>query len=375
MLKLLLVVSNNLMHGTERYALELAENLPKDKYDVYIATPSSGPLSDLIKKKNLKEIVYHNGSFNKFTLKGSINLFKEIKRHKFDIIHANSGIIPCIIGKLLRIKLCIEIKHGVFYSNNQLEKISKLNFFKEYIKQNFVDFFIAISENDKQRLIKFFKIKADKIKVVYNGLNTNEIDKQIVKDAAAQKNNSNGKIVIGTIGRYNYQKAYDVLVEAVDLVVSEKKSVQFYFIGTGEEESKIKQLVKDKNLEQYITFIGYTKEIFKYLRSFDIFVLTSRYEGVPYVILEAMYMEIPIICTRVGGIDNILTNNENALITESDSPILTSQAIFKMVSNPDLRKKLSKNSKELIKLYTSEKMAKNTSNLYIDFLKNNFTQY
>lgn len=369
MIKVLLVVSNNLMHGTERYALELAEYLPKDIYDVYIATPAYGPLSDLIKQKNLKEIIYNNGAFDKFTLKGSLNLFKEIKKHKFDIIHANSGIIPCIIGKLLRIKLCIEIKHGIFYSDNQLEKISRITFFKEYIKQYFVNFFIAISENDKQRLIKFFKIKQNKIKVVYNGLNTNEIDKQIVKDAAGQKNKSNDEIVLGTIGRYNYQKAYDILVEAVDLVVSEKKNVQFYFIGTGEEESKIRQLVKEKNLVQYITFIGYTKEIFKYLLSFDIFVLTSRYEGVPYVLLEAMYMEIPIICTKVGGIDNILINNENALITESDSPYQTSQAILALISDSALRKKLAKNSKELISSFTSQKMALNTSDLYLSQLK------
>lgn len=369
MLKLLLVVSNNLMHGTERYVLELAEYLPKDIYDVYIATPSYGPLSELIKQKNLKEIIYNNGAFDKFTIKGTVNLFKEIKKYKFDIIHANSGVVPCIIGKILRTKLCVEIKHGIFYSDQQLENISKLIFFKEYIKQYFVDFFIAISENDKLRLIKFFKINADKIKVVYNGLNTSEIDRQISKDSAVRKNTLNRKTIIGTIGRYNYQKAYDVLVESVCLLAEKNKNFHFCFIGTGEEETKIKQLVKDKNLEQYITFVGYTKEIFKYMLGFDIFILTSRYEGVPYVLLEAMYLEIPIICTKVGGIDNILTNNENALITDSDSPEQTSKAILKLISDPVLRKKLAQNSKELIHSFTSQKMANDTSHLYTENLR------
>ncbi|CAF3834709.1 unnamed protein product, partial [Rotaria sp. Silwood1] len=171
----------------------------------------------------------------------------------------------------------------------------------------------------------------------YNGLNVAEIEKQIDSKIFRKHKNSENKIIVGTIGRYNFQKAYDVLVNAVEKVIAVNTNVLFHFIGTGEEENKIKAIVTEKKLDKNIIYTGYTSEIFKYLAGFDIFVLTSRYEGIPYVLLEAMYLEIPIVCTRVGGIDNILKNYENAIITEPDSPDETSKAILKLISDDDLR--------------------------------------
>lgn len=354
------------MHGTERYALELAEYLPKDLYEVYIATPAKGPLSELIREKNLKEIVYENGKFNKFSFAGIKNLYRIIKENKFDIVHANSGIAPCMLGKLLNVKLCVEIKHGIFYTDEALKKLGFKTFLKEYIKQFFVNCFIAISENDKQRLIKFFKIKPNKIEVVYNGLNVKELESN--PDVHNIANDKKDKIVIGTIGRYNYQKAYDVLVKAVEAVVQKEKNVEFWFIGTGEEEEKIKSDVKLKNLQDYIHYVGYTNEIFNYFKQFDIFVLASRYEGVPYVILEAMYLNKPIVCTRVGGIDNILKDNIHALISEPESHAELANNLLRLITNHDLIMELTGNSKKLINSFTSEIMAENTSKVYLKYL-------
>jgi hypothetical protein len=72
--RVLLVVGNNMMHGTERYAVDLARHLSKEKFYVTVAVPEKGPLSDILSKYNINEFIYKNGKFNSFSLKGTINL-------------------------------------------------------------------------------------------------------------------------------------------------------------------------------------------------------------------------------------------------------------------------------------------------------------
>ena len=115
-IKVLLAVCNNVLNGTERYVVDLASNLPGDRFDVYVATPMKGPLSDILESRSIKEIVFDNGKLMTYSLKGLNNLRRIFKKEKFDILHANSGFLPCVIGKISGIKFILEVKHGIFYS-------------------------------------------------------------------------------------------------------------------------------------------------------------------------------------------------------------------------------------------------------------------
>lgn len=366
MIKVLLVVCNNRMYGTERYVVDLANNLSKDIFEVSVAIPEEGPLSEILKEKGINEIIYHNGKMDVFSFKGSFNLFRLIHKYKFDIIHTNAGIIPNIIGKLLNVKGNIEIKHGILIPDEKLENMSFRKKFHEWIKQFFVDYVIAISENDKQKLIKIFNIREQKIKVIYNGINNKNVlpyQKKIEQD----KNNK--ELIIGSIGRFTYQKGQEYLIDAFTNICKKYNNVKLILVGSGENENVIKNMIINKNVQDYIKIENYKKNIYNFLRKLDVFVLTSRYEGVPYVLLEAMCIGVPIISTRVGGIDNILEDGKDALLIEKGNIKEIEVALEKVIDNAEIRENLSANAIQKVQHYSIDSMVRNTENLYLNLLK------
>ncbi|MEO8208919.1 MAG: glycosyltransferase family 4 protein [bacterium] len=366
MVKVLLVVSNSILNGTERCVINIAKSLNNENFEIWVATPEQGQLSDILKEYSIKEFVYNNGKIGKFSFHGSKNLYKFIKEKKFDIVHANSGIIPCVIGKLLGVKLCLETKHGLFFSQKELENISFKHKIYEKIKEYFVNYFVVVSDNDRERLIKFFNIKERKIKVIYYGIDLKKLEPFIKEKSKFKKEKS----VIGNIGRLTYQKGQDILIKSFLKLLSLEKNVELIIIGDGEDEQMLKNIIHENNLEEFIKIINYKKNIFEYFSSFDIFVLTSRFEGIPFVLYESMKLGIPVISTEVGGINKIIQNDYNGILIEVDNIDQTTNAMKRLISDKELYCKMRKNAIDSVEKYGLQNMVKEYENLYHQFLKN-----
>jgi glycosyltransferase involved in cell wall biosynthesis len=365
--KILLVVGNNLMHGTERYAIDLARYLDPGLFEVTVATPEKGSLSELLQKYGIREFVYNNGKFNYFTFRGAVNLARHILKKRYDVIHSNFSIVPNMIGRILGVKLNIEIKHGILIPYETLNNLTRKQKFHEKMKEFFVDKFIAISENDKDKMIHYFGIDSSKIEVIYNGLDTEKVI-QYRKSPDIKKESEKKSILIGTIGRFSYQKAQNVLIEAFEKVMDRCQNLKLIIIGAGENEKEMNDIVKNRNLSDRVTIEKYKEEIYDYIRKFDIFVLTSRFEGVPYVLLESMLIGTPIVSTRVGGIDNVLRDNYSAFLVDRENAGQVSEAINKLVKDPTLRVKLAANALSEVEKYDVRIMAENVKKLYLKYL-------
>ncbi len=361
---LLLIVCNNGLNGTERYVVDLAKNLNKNEFNVYVATPLIGPLSDILRENNINEVVYDNGKLNYYSFKGLRNLYRIMKQNKIDIVHANAKFHPCIAGKLARVKLNIEIRHGIFYSKKQLKNLSLFRKTYEYLKQYFVDEFIAISENDKKTLIDYFNIDPKKVSVIYLGIDFDDIKKNNEHVFEYRKRDPGKVFTIGHIGRHTYQKAQEHLLEAF-LKISEKyPNSKLVMIGIGENSEIHKKYITDNNLQNKVVMKGYIKEIYAEISSFDIHVLTSRYEGTPYVNFEAMALGVPVITSNVGGATNFFTNDYDSLITNVEDTVSTAAAIEKLIIDESFRKSLINNAFNTVQLYSVKKMAEDTADYY-----------
>jgi glycosyltransferase involved in cell wall biosynthesis len=366
MIKILFVVLGTNLNGTERYVVDIARNLPKNEFDIYIATPLKSNLSRFLKVYGIKEFVFNNGTVNSFSLNGLINLFKFIYKEKIDIVHSNSGILPCIITKIFFNKVCFETRHGIFFTKQQLENLPYGRKYFEYMKQYFVDSEIAISENDKYMLMKYFKIKEKNIKVIYNGIN--------VKDFSKYRKENNclniDKIKLVNIGRLTFQKAQDVLLIAINLLKESLNNFCLTIIGDGEEKSNLLKYIKNNSLEDYVKIENYREDIFNYLKTFDVLVLSSRFEGIPYVMLEAMAIGLPVIVTDVGGISNVIKDGINGILVNEESPEEIKNAILSIANDKNKYYTIKENAFEDIKRYFLEAMVNDYKNLYVKSLKN-----
>jgi len=362
-LKLLLVVGNCSLNGTEKYAIELASNLNKEKYSVVIATPERGQLSDIMNKYGIREFVYNNGKMNKFSLKGTLNLLKHIKEEKYDIVHANNGIIPCILSKLIGIKIVVETKHGLFFTEEKLRKLNFFTFIHEHLKQYYSDYIIAISQKDKSYLIKYFKFKEHKIKVIYNGIKTDNLDKYKDLKLRVDKN-ENENFILGNIGRLTYQKAQERIIKASTVIGKEIEGLKILLIGEGENRDMLTDMIKKNKLEDIVSILSYKENIYDYYMEMDALILTSRFEGIPFVLMESMALGIPVITTDVGGIGDIIKNGFNGIIIDGDNINEIKEAIKKLKYDKITYKKIQMNALETISKYSIKSFINNYEDVY-----------
>lgn len=365
-IKVLLIVCNNVLNGTERYVVDLASNLPREKFDVYVATPKYGPLSEVLKKRSIKELIFNNGRTLTYSVKGLNNLRYILRKEKFDILHANSGFLPCVVGKFVGVKFIIEVKHGIFYSKKQLDTLPFVRRVYERNKKRFVDKFIATSPNDKNLMMKHFHIPENMIEIIYLGLDIKELKNKVSEEPLNYKSKD---FVFGHIGRLTYQKAQIILFKAFKILSEKYSNIKLEIIGDGEDKVSLQKFINENDLGSKIIFRGYIDDIYNEMKKFDAHVLTSRFEGMGYVNLEAMALNVPVITSDVGGATNFLKNGFNALITPVDDPQETADAMEKLLTNDKLRTDIIKNAAETVKKYSIEKMVKDTSDFYIRNLK------
>lgn len=171
------------------------------------------------------------------------------------------------------------------------------------------------------------------------------------------------KLIVGTLAELHKVKGLDVLLCAWAKFIKRYPEAELKIFGTGEEEENLKALAKELNIE--VKFMGYVPDAREKMNDFDIFVLPSRSEAMPYAVLEAGKVGLPVIATRVGGIPEIIENGENGVVIEPGSSETLFSSLLLLAENKELRNRLGEKLKEtILKNFSLEKMVEQTLVLY-----------
>ncbi|MFW5813387.1 MAG: glycosyltransferase family 4 protein [Fibrobacterota bacterium] len=138
---------------------------------------------------------------------------------------------------------------------------------------------------------------------------------------------------IGFIGRLSDEKSIDKLLEAMKIVSEVRPEAKLSIVGTGPLEGKLKQYCRELGLDGNVQFTGYKSNVFEALRDFDLFVLSSRTEGCPIVILEAMAMGLPVVATNVGGNPELVQDGKTGILIPPNNPQRMASALIELISN------------------------------------------
>ena len=174
------------------------------------------------------------------------------------------------------------------------------------------------------------------------------------------------KLVIGTISELHPNKGLEYAIKAISsLVISHRSSdIVFVIIGGGEEELKLRALIRELNLENQVFLTGFIGDAERLLPAFDIFTLTSLKEGLPYVVLEAGLMGLSIVASSVGAIPEIFIDGCGLPVAPKDTAGI-SAAIQKLISDVRLRNEMGTRLKQKIASdFTYAAMLEATKRLY-----------
>lgn len=360
-MKILLVIPNAGYSGAEKQLLMLAVGLDNLGYDVSLCNLEGiGPFSETASKTRLKlKIINRNSHFDlirlfrfgRFLLKGHFDVVIS-----FTYVANNmTRILNALLPSLSFFHIAGERGRNITYNiQNRIDGFLS----------RFSNVIVCNSINQKEKLVKYEKIEPSKIEVIYNGFNISKLDKinhlNLYQEFSIPKLNR----VICNIGNMSEHKNIPMFINVAEKVISDNDNISFLYIGTGPDFKKYQDEIYKRGLSQNIFLIGQRNDVLNILSSCDIFILTSSWEGMPNVLIEALFSKLPIICTAVDGAKEIISNNINGILIEPNDEDEMVRSVSILLEEDKFSEKLTNEGYNLAKsLFNSDIMVGKYKNI------------
>ncbi len=312
---------------------------------------------DFIEVKEIVKIPFIHKRYLS-AINGMIILYRYLKKNKkkFLIHSMQSNVAAIIISILKGNKIVIRNSENpidsFFYSENKFS--SFISFILKYFFYNFAEGIITNSNGSKKSLEKFIFNK-DKIKAIYN-----PYLKKIIKKKYKKR-----KYII-SIGRLRKQKDHETLLKAFHIFSKKNSEYKLLILGHGNLEIKLKKLAIDLKIHKKVVFKGWVKNTLSYLKFSKIFVLSSVYEGLGNVLIDAINYDVPCVSTDCkSGPREILLNGKGGYLVKIRSPKLLAEKMDFCVGNYSLASKKNLIAKKSLRRF----LIVNQSKKYFDYLK------
>ncbi|MDO8548706.1 MAG: glycosyltransferase family 4 protein, partial [Ignavibacteria bacterium] len=231
---------------------------------------------------------------------------------------------------------------------------------------------IANSEATKNTLLKNAPwLNPNKIKIIYNGINIENYDEYKTKDLRNELGIPENIPLIGFVGRLSVQKGIEYLLKAF-LEIKKRLNAHLLIAGTGELDQYIRDFISKNNLNDSVHLLGFRDDINNIMRTIDLLVLPSLWEGFGIVLIEAMAAGKPCISTQISSMPEIVENNNSGIIIPPKDSAFLAEACIKIISNKELANKMGLEGKRIVnKRFTIRKMIDSYEEVFNKLLKKN----
>ena len=363
--------------GSEVFCKNLAINLKKKKnFDSEILT------SDIL-KRNVKidfldgsiKVIYKKNYYSLWGINPLVNIYSFLKKEfqNYDVIHVHSYLFltsfqSALFRKIRKFPFILHIHGGVQtpqnLSSSLIEKLQlgfKNMFFDKWIGSFTIktaDALISVSKTDLNIIKKRYNIRHNNNYYIPNGVNT-----EIFK-----KKKENGKLYVTFIGRLSYIKGFDIYMNVIKELYKYDKDLNFLIIGKGPLKKLIKPAQKILPI-LHSDFYPYEKMVDIYNHS-KVVLITSRFEGVPTILLESLACETPVIASNVGGITEVLRNDENGLLIKDFNAKSAISQIIDVLHDQDKLSTFGRNGRNLVlKNFSWDVITDKIEMVYKNFIK------
>lgn len=340
--------------GVSKHVYLLLKELKKNNnYNLFFIT-NKGDSLDRLTKLGIQPTIldFNRGDRNVYNLiKNVFSLYIFCKKNKIDVIHTHHRypeFVAYLVSQLLRIKTITTV-------HSLLSNLKYVSFRSEKI--------IAVSNNVKDNLIRYYKISSDRIVVLYNFIEPFVDIKKDQKEKSLMNNNISGSDrILLFAGRINEIKGCDVLLLALDEICKEVRNIKLLLVGSWELPLAVRNNVK---INSNIILVDPLSAIDMYYSLAEIVVAPSRLDPFPFIMLEAGLAKKPFIGGKTGGIAEFIEDGVDGLFVVPGNKDDLIQKINFMLANPDDAKAMAENlNKKVKKIANAEEYIKILNNLY-----------
>jgi glycosyltransferase involved in cell wall biosynthesis len=364
--------------GGEVHLLSLISKLRRDKYNIFVAYPASGPFEELLRGKPVTPICVKSlrGKYEPFSV---IAIMRLIKKYEIRVVHAyepKSAFVAMIAAKLLKVAAKIYTAHlpcfTPYWKERGLRYLrDQIRFLRDTLTSHLADKIIAVSEEIREEKIERQHISPHKVVTILNGVDSNMFsptsgDENYIYE---EFNIPKGTPTIGIVARLEPHKGHVYLLKAMSIVIDRIPDVRLLIIGEGWYEQELRKVVRDYHLEKLVIFTGFQRDIAKVLSGLKAVVLPSLHESTNLSLIEAMLLKKPVISTSIPSHLNIVEDGINGFLVRPGDPESIARSLIRLLKDNELIREMGEKGREIaLKRFNLVRMVKETEELYTQML-------
>ena len=370
--KVLYVHTLPVISGSGLAVYLMMTGLNKDRYEVEFACAPGGPLIDKVAFSGIKVYPIRHFVQKVHIIKDILALIEIvflIKRQRYAIVHTHNskaGFISRLAAKINNVPIIVHTIHGFAFHDFESSFRRRLFIILERLAVTFTDRLFVVSVPLRDWGLSVGIGNLDKYIINYDGIEIERFKKDFDKEKIRKEFNLKPEDrVVGMVAKLWEGKGHKYLLEAAATIIKKNPNVKFMIVGDGYLQDYLVDYVKNLGISDYVIFTGFREDIPQITSIFDIACLPSLFEGMGRVLLEAQVLGKPVVATRVGGIVEIVKDNETGILVDPADYQSLAEAIIRLLSDEALLKKLGEAAKQYIsEKFSAARMVDNIDKVY-----------
>jgi glycosyltransferase involved in cell wall biosynthesis len=350
--------------GAQMLLLALAQRLPKECFQMSVCVlqpflaladrlESMGV--DVYPLNRVRPSIQNPVAFSKYILENILDIIRICRNRHVDVLHthlSDSEILGVAAGKCFGVKKIMTTNHYPFLPSGR-RRLDPRNHLRKQLyrmlyNQGF-DFTIAVSDDIREKLVGYYHIRPEKIRVITNGINLAEFDGQHSSEVKPMYVGAETTAaLLTTIGRLSAQKGHSYLIRAVRLLLDRDVPVHLLIVGEGELKDSLRNLSMDLGISDRVHFLGGRHDISHILGATDIFVFPSLWEGTSLALLEAMASQKTILATAEPGNMAVIQHGINGFLVPPGDPASLADGAATLLADPARSRELAGNARKTV---------------------------
>ncbi|MBN9416386.1 MAG: glycosyltransferase family 4 protein [Candidatus Eremiobacteraeota bacterium] len=280
-------------------------------------------------------------------LRGLAQMIRVIRLYKPDLLHSHTskaGFTARLAARLCDVPLVVHTIHELPQNATRSRLKKTLYWAMEKLAAGWCDHLITVSRVNREQILRERICRPEKLSLIPGGLQLQNyqgggvIPWTLPADA----------IVMGMAGRLEAAKGHEDLLRAFARLAPQNPRLHLVVMGTGHLRGQLEQLRDDLGLQERAHFLGWVEDLVSAMAALDLFVLSSHYEGLGVVLLEALALGRPVVSTRVGGTQDIIEDGVTGLFAPAHDPAGLARAVQRLLDDPALAARLAAAGKEKV---------------------------
>jgi len=303
-----------------------------------------------------------------------------LRAREIDVLHTHSskaGVVGRAAAALAGVRAVVHTAHGWSFNDTQAPGRRRIYVWLERLLSAWTDRIVTVSERDRRRGLELGIGRPESYALIRSGIDIAAYERPVTEPERVRQRLGiePGQVLVGTLACLKPQKAPLDFVRAAGLAHARDARLRFVVAGDGAEREAVAALVARLGLGDVVRLLGWRRDVADLLHAMDVFALTSRFEGLPRAVLQALAAGTPVVATAVDGIPEVIQHRQTGMLVPPASPRAMAEALVELARDPALRDGCARRGRaRLDGSFDIHAMVRDVEGLYLSVLEDQGTR-